>query len=79
VVLKLLWYVVSVDVNRLVSLAHLATRVAVDSSNVYRPMRASVRLAPAVCVEPIVIDDTFSVTAGVKKVIHSVPLVIAVP
>jgi hypothetical protein len=59
-----------------VSEATLATNVAVVSSNVYKPKRASVRPDAAVAFPlTIVIDDTVTVVAGVKNVHQTVPLV----
>jgi hypothetical protein len=57
-VLRLRWYVVLAVVNKVVSDAVLATNVAVVSLNVYSPMRARVRPAPAVVPDDTVIADT---------------------
>ena len=64
---KLRVYNVFAAVNRVVSLAVRATNVAVVSLNVYSPIRAKVRLTPAVLVVPIVIALTVTVVRGVKK------------
>jgi hypothetical protein len=58
---------VFVAVNNVVSDAVLATNATFVSSNVYSPIRASVRPAPAIVPEQNVIDETVSETDGVKN------------
>jgi len=68
VVDRLRWYAVLTVPKSVVSDAVRATSVAVVSSNVYKPILASVRPDAAVVPETIVIDDTVIVAEGVKKV-----------
>jgi hypothetical protein len=79
VVFKARVYTVRVAVNNVVSDAVRATSVAVDSSNVNRPIRA--RLSPLAAVPTTLIEicDTVVVTSGVKKTNTTCPDTRVVP